>query len=358
MQAVNSFVAAYLKKKGFKEAEQLLEDLQKKESAPIDFHNDPDLAKFIHHFSQVRISEGAHEGDKTLRDLCLSKEDNSGLFFHYTAHVQWAESSHDRQSEDDVARYQDGYSKLRSWTYSSLDLYKHELLRVLYPVFIHSFMDLVAKGHLQEARTFFNAFHEDHELMHSRDLQKLEGVLLQSHLEEMEFARSLRQNKVNIKICQYSYGLLLQYLHKTQSTAMLGVINEHINFQVTSGQPGSISDDTEVVTLIGSCQDAASLINQKEIHWGLLEDSLEERLEKEGGLLSDSEKAEAENKEGDVDDSKKRSVEGGKQGASTKKLKKDKAVNATAKSARPEAKPTPAAPRVKPELSLPVMYFQ
>nr|KJB07684.1 hypothetical protein B456_001G037500 [Gossypium raimondii] len=310
MQAVNSFVTAYLKKKGFKEAEQLLEDLQKKESAPIDFHNDPDLAKLIHHFSQ---------------------------------------------SEDDVARYQDGYSKLRSWTYSSLDLYKHELLRVLYPVFIHSFMDLVAKGHLQEARTFFNAFHEDHELMHSRDLQKLEGVLSQSHLEEMEFARSLRQNKVNIKICQYSYGLLLQYLHKTQSTAMLGVINEHINFQVTSGQPGSISDDTEVVTLIGSCQDAASLINQKEIHWGLLEDSLEERLEKEGGLLSDSEKAEAENKEGDVDDSKKRSVEGGKQGASTKKLKKDKAVNATAKSARPEAKPTPAAPRVKPELTLPVM---
>lgn len=28
------------------------------------------------------------------------------------------------RSEDDVARYQDGYSKLRSWTYSSLDLYK------------------------------------------------------------------------------------------------------------------------------------------------------------------------------------------------------------------------------------------
>ncbi|KAK8479291.1 hypothetical protein V6N13_051608 [Hibiscus sabdariffa] len=311
MQAVNSFVAAYLKKKGFKEAEQLLEDLHSKDSAaPIDFHNDPDLAKFIHHFSQ---------------------------------------------SEDEVARYQDGYSKLRSWTYSSLDLYKHELLRVLYPVFIHSFMDLVAKGHLQEARTFFNAFHEDHQLMHSRDLQKLEGVLSQSHLEEMEFARSLRQNKVNVKICQYSYDLLLQYLHKTQSSAMLGVINEHINFQATSGQPGSISDDIEVVTLIGSCQDAANQINQKEIHWGLLEDSLEERSEKEGGLLSDSEKTEGENKEGDAEESKKRSAEGGKQGSSTKKLKKDKAVNATAKSTRLEAKTTSSAPRVKPELTLPIM---
>ncbi|GMI95110.1 TBP-associated factor 5 [Hibiscus trionum] len=310
MQAVNSFVAAYLKKKGFKEAEQLLEDLQNKDSAPIDFHNDPDLANFIHRFSPP---------------------------------------------EDEVARYRDGYSKLRSWTYSSLDLYKHELLRVLYPVFIHSFMDLVAKGHLQEARTFFNAFHEDHQLMHSRDLKKLEGVLSLSHLEEMEFARSLRQNKVNIKICQYSYDLLLQYLHKTQSSAMLGVVNEHINFQVISGQPGSISDDMEVVTLIGSCQDAANQINQKEIHWGLLEDSLEERLEKEGGLLSDSEKIEGENKEGDAEESKKRSAEGGKQGSSTKKLKKDKSVNTTAKSARPEAKTTSAAPRVKPELTLPIM---
>ncbi|OMO61582.1 hypothetical protein CCACVL1_23405 [Corchorus capsularis] len=310
LQAVNNFVAAYLKKKGFKEAEQLLEDLQNKDSNPIDFHNDPELSKFIHHFAQ---------------------------------------------SEDDPAQYQYGYSKLRSWTYSSLDLYKHELLRVLYPVFIHSFMDLVAKGHLQEARAFFNAFREDHELMHSRDLQKLEGVLTQSHLEEMEFARSLRQNKVNIKICQYSYDLLLQYLHKTQSTAMLGVINEHINFRVSSGQPTSISDDGDVVSLIGSFQDTANQINQKEVHWGLLEDSLEERLEKAGGLLSDSEKTEGENKEGDVDETKKRSVESGKQGASTKKMKKDKAASGTAKSARPEANAASAAPRVKPELTLPVM---
>lgn len=87
---------------------------------------------------------------------------------------------------------------------------QHELLRVLYPVFIHCFMDLVAKGHLQEgnvfslvldnfafswrkcfdenmpwisARAFFNSFREDHEMIHSRDLQKLEGVLSPSHLE-------------------------------------------------------------------------------------------------------------------------------------------------------------------------------
>lgn len=38
---------------------------------------------------------------------------------------------------------------------------------------------------------------------------------------------------------------------------------------VSPGQPISISDDAEVVTLVGSGQDAANLINQKEIHWGV-----------------------------------------------------------------------------------------
>lgn len=53
----------------------------------------------------------------------------------------------------------------------------------------------------------------------------------------------------------------------------------------------------------------------------------------------------------------KRSAEGGKQGSSIKKLKKDKVVGAAGKTARPEANAVSMAPRVKPELALPVMYF-
>ncbi|XP_062022644.1 transcription initiation factor TFIID subunit 5 [Rosa rugosa] len=313
-EKLQKFVEAYLKKKGLKLTEHALqEELQQSttnsSSSPVS-QFDPDVVRQILAFSEF---------------------------------------------EDGPARYQDGYAKLRSWTYTSLDLYRHELLRVLYPVFIHCFMDLVAKGHIQEARTFFNSFREDHEMMHLRDLQKLEGVLSPSHLEEMEFAHSLRQSKVNIKICQYSYELLLQFLHKSQSTTMLGIINEHINFQVSPGQPSSITDDAEAVTLTGGSQESANQINQKEIHWGLLEDSLEERLEKAGGMALDSEKAEGETKEGEGDENKKKSIEGGKQGASIKKQKKDKAVSATVKSARPEATTVPTAPRVKPELTLPVI---
>ncbi|CAM0909165.1 unnamed protein product [Alopecurus aequalis] len=259
------------------------------------------------------------------------------------------------RSDNDPARYYDGYSKLRTWAYNSLDQYKvcyikHELLRVLYPVFIHCFMDLVAEGHTQEARSFFHTFREDHELMHSRDLQKLEGILSPLHLEEMDLAQSLRQNKFRIKLCEYSYELLLQYLQKTQALVMLGIINERIIFEVSAGQPSLISDDADVVALVGTSKDLAKQINQKEVHWGLLEDSVEERMEK---ALSDSDRTEAEKDADGEDNNKKKSSEGGKQGGPPKKLKKDKVVGATGKNNKSEASMASAAPRVKPELTLP-----
>jgi hypothetical protein len=119
----------------------------------------------------------------------------------------------------------------------------------------------------------------------------------------MEVARSLRQNKFRIKLCEYSYELLLQYLHKTQALVVLGIINERIDFQVSPGQSPLIIDDSDAVVLIGTSKDLTKQINQKEVHWGILEDSLEERMEK---AISDSDKTEIESKDADTEDNKAR----------------------------------------------------
>lgn len=113
----------------------------------------------------------------------------------------------------------------------------------------------------------------------------------------------------------------------------------------------------------------------------MLEDTIEDRLDKAGGLLSDSEKTEGDAKEGELDENKvficilayklfsfcklqicavfmvqKKSAEGGKQGGPLKKLKKDKVGAAAGKGAKGEGDKSATAPRVKPELTLPTMY--
>ncbi|KAH7289839.1 hypothetical protein KP509_30G020600 [Ceratopteris richardii] len=299
-EQIKNAVLAYLQKKGYRQAELAFQEEDLK-STSSSFKTDTDIANQI---------------------LRYSKLDNV------------------------PASYKEAYSKLRNWVHSSLDLYKHELLRILYPVFLHCFMDLVAKGFQQEARSFFQNFKDDYETLHLRDLQKLEGVLSSDHLQEMELARSLRENKVTVKMCQFSFDLLLQYLHNTDSSLMLGVVNEHINLQVTPGQPTSWSDD-DMGPLLGKPQEGVSEVNTKEIKWGMLEDSLEDKAEKE--LAGEAEKAEAEGKEAEGDEARKKMGEAGK----AKKLKKDKVSGTAGKSLKTETTSTNSGvPRVKSELPM------
>jgi hypothetical protein len=42
-----------------------------------------------------------------------------------------------------------------------------------------------------------------------------------------------------------------------------------VKLAVSPGQPSLISDDADVVALIGTSKDLAKQINQKEVHWGV-----------------------------------------------------------------------------------------
>lgn len=42
--------------------------------------------------------------------------------------------------------YEQMFSKLKKWSFDSLDIYRDELSQVLYPMFIHCFLDLIAKN--------------------------------------------------------------------------------------------------------------------------------------------------------------------------------------------------------------------
>ncbi len=163
-----------------------------------------------------------------------------------------------------MQRYFDwpSWSKWASYTGGMLYLYAHcaqnELLRILYPVFVHCFMDLVAKDFPQEgrestflivfelafynqwfhcnwmrlvwfhtrllctfdildfgaltARLFFQTFREDHDTLHLRDLHKLEGVLSPQHLQVLLALWSQFQMML-VQICLHISGALCTVLH-------------------------------------------------------------------------------------------------------------------------------------------------
>lgn len=52
-----------------------------------------------------------------------------------------------------LATYEKEYQAVEKWILNSLDIYKNELMTLLYPLFVHSFLDLMAKNLPKEGKS-------------------------------------------------------------------------------------------------------------------------------------------------------------------------------------------------------------
>lgn len=140
------------------------------------------------------------------------------------------------------------YQALSEWTDNSLDLYQPELRRVLYPVFVHLYLNLVSQHQSQQAKEFFQEFAPSHSVLHSQDLQKLSAVLLPSHLTDNELAKVFRSDKYSIKVSRTTFDLLVYFLDEIEEdggSIITQIINQYIKANITSARPSRF--DNEVV---------------------------------------------------------------------------------------------------------------
>ncbi|ODQ66045.1 WD40 repeat-like protein, partial [Nadsonia fulvescens var. elongata DSM 6958] len=143
-------------------------------------------------------------------------------------------------ANDDPAVYDKAYILLRDWTESSLDLYKPELRRLLYPIFIHSFLDLISKEKSSQAREFFDKYSTDHMILHSDDIKKLSGISLPDHLKENELAKAFRKSKYRLGLSRTTFDLLLYFLHEHETAGgavIIRLINQYIDTKVIAARP-------------------------------------------------------------------------------------------------------------------------
>lgn len=141
------------------------------------------------------------------------------------------------------------YKSLSEWTENSLDLYKPELRRVLYPVFVHLFLDLVGKNMSNQAEKFFQEFAPDHTVLHTQDLRTLGRVLLPDHLTTNSLAKKFKGNKYAIKVSRTTFDLLVYFLHEIEESGgsiIIRIINQYIKANITTVRPSRIDNDIVV----------------------------------------------------------------------------------------------------------------
>ena len=169
--------------------------------------------------------------------------------------------------------YQHAYNILRAWTEASLSIYRDELRKILFPVFVHSFLDLVHKGHLEAAKDYFARGRADHEIAHGYDVRELSAVTLASHLEENDLAKLYRNNKYRIALSRTTFDLMLNFMFENEGEGgaiIMRLINQYVEVVTVQGKPGGIAANSAVEGIEGHNKTQTDEVNGQKVRLGPL----------------------------------------------------------------------------------------
>lgn len=189
--------------------------------------------------------------------------------------------------ENDPENYYRAYRILRGWVDTSLDLYKPELSRLMYPLFVHCYLELVAKSYIKEAKVFYDKFAADHRILHGLEVQKLGGISLPDHLKENSLAQAYRSNKYRILVSKTTMNLLLYFLHENEAVGgavLIRIINQYLNPIISTTKPDRVAqegeaDPTEGIPGYLASTNEIEKFNEQSVSLGKL--PLEPEVEKE-----------------------------------------------------------------------------
>lgn len=126
------------------------------------------------------------------------------------------------------------YVKLKHWIEDSLDLFKNDLLPLLYPLYVHIYFDLIQQNKPEEAKIFFKRYFSDHECK-KEELKHFESIYTSHHIHENNLAHTFRTSKYYLPMGRYAFDLLLNFLEENNFTYILKVLNQCLNIKIYTG---------------------------------------------------------------------------------------------------------------------------
>lgn len=175
------------------------------------------------------------------------------------------------KSEGDPTSYEAAYRDLEVFVEHSLDMYRHELALILYPVFVHMYLELVYNEHEESAKSFIAAFGPRQENYYQEDIKKLSYVTKKDHMKGNELMDNFNTSQFTVRMSRDTYTQLRQqkkHLSEKKHNLLWNVIQEHLYLDVYEGLPRSKSQiDSTAGAMTGEANRQA---NRPKVYYGLL----------------------------------------------------------------------------------------
>lgn len=136
--------------------------------------------------------------------------------------------------EEKHLKMEESYLKLKYWIEDSLDLFKNDLLPLLYPIYLHIYFDLIGQDEIEAAKRFFAAYKEDFSDK-TEELKIFESINSQQHLHENSLVVGFRTSKYFLVMGRYAYDLLINFLEENSIIYVLKIMNQYMEIKAPSG---------------------------------------------------------------------------------------------------------------------------
>ncbi|VUC28169.1 unnamed protein product [Clonostachys rosea] len=136
-------------------------------------------------------------------------------------------------------KYGIAFNNLKEWVENNLDIYKYELSKLLWPVFVYSFMELVAQGYTEEAKTFLK-LGEYFRRSHDDNLKTLGGITLPQHISDNATTKLYKENKYRIPLNEHALSDLFNFMERESQKGgpvIRQLLVEHCEVDSTSRGP-------------------------------------------------------------------------------------------------------------------------
>ncbi|KZT30672.1 TFIID and SAGA subunit [Neolentinus lepideus HHB14362 ss-1] len=153
----------------------------------------------------------------------------------------------------------EGFRELQAWVDGSLDMYRPEFRPMLFPVFVHFYLDLIQSGFKEAAVKFFSEFSPSLAPAHNNILHHLSTLLLPAHIQNDDMAQRFQNEKYTVRMSRSGFDLLVGWLTegiggesmgagegfagekgKRGRSAVMRVVNNHLKFDVTASNTTSV----------------------------------------------------------------------------------------------------------------------
>lgn len=201
----------------------------------------------------------------------LKKEANlTDLTAYNTSELDVNNALNVYKSQGDPSVYENAYITLSKFVESSLDIYKHELGCVLYPVFVHMYLELVCNGHEAEAVKFIKKFGPEQESYYQGDIKNLEIITKKEELNDNTLVSNYKTNEFVVRMSRDTLSLLKRHLKEKKQTVLLEIVQEHLFFDVYEGTARNKQQIDAVAG--GMIGEGTRQDNKSRVYYGLMKE--------------------------------------------------------------------------------------